>query len=301
MIESIDVYEKQEEMTRLTSYISVSSKRYQYGPMIIWLMGFMMMSATAYGAGGGTDSGPVPSFINIYQIIGDYGGLPSRWISLLSGVFALMLLTWIAYRYQQYVSRCLENQNLEPSGRFRLETIIEAIARAIADLSGDLFGQRMVNHSSMMAALFLFILIINLSGLCPFLPPASGDFSANLGIAITVFFLYNLAGIKAQGGWSYLKHFAGPKVNIPVLGLVLPVLIFAVEMISHGFRPVSLSLRLMGNIFGDHMLVGVFTGVVYWVLPAILLFFGVLVSIVQAFVFSLLSGIYVALAVSSDH
>lgn len=264
---------------------------------------YLCLSDRALAAGGGDEGSAIPSFINVYQLAAEGVGLDSRFIPLLSGLVALMVLSWLGLRYRRYVERSLAHNELAPSGRFSLETVTEAIAKLMADLGGDLFGQglKAQQHCALMTALFLFILITNLSGLCPFLPPASGDFSANLGIALVVFALYNFAGMKAQGVLSYLQHFAGPKIKIPVVGLVLPVLIFAVEIISHGFRPVSLSLRLMGNIFGDHMLVGVFTGMVYWVIPSILLFFGVLVSIVQAFVFSLLSGIYVALAISSDH
>ena len=93
-----------------------------------------------------------------------------------------------------------------------------------------------------------------------------------------------MAGVKEHGLGPYIKHFSGPSIKIPVLGLLLPMLIFLIEMISHGFRPVSLSLRLMGNIFGDHMLVAVFTGIVGLFVPSILMFFGVLVSMVQSFV-----------------
>ena len=271
-----------------------------------WLLVFLCFgqAGLAYAAGGGDkENGPIPQFLNVYHIVVDSLGIDARAIPFLSGLVALIVLSLIGLRYKLYVERALTTNQLEPPLKFRLETVTEAIAKLMADLGGDLFGHQSQahQHSALMAALFFFILITNLSGLCPFLPPASGDFSANLGIALVVFVLYHFAGVKAQGGLAYIKHFAGPKINIPLVGLLLPVLIFAVEMISHGFRPISLSLRLMGNIFGDHMLVGVFTGMVYWVVPSMLLFFGVLVSIVQAFVFSLLSGIYVALAVSSDH
>ena len=243
---------------------------------------------------------PFLLFLNLYKELAGFIGLDSGFVPLLSGVLTLLVLAVIGYRYKRYVSRSLESE-WEPSGKFSLETVTEAVAKMMDDLGQDLFHKKNSPYTHLMAALFFFILITNLSGLIPFLPPASGEFSANLGVALVVFCVYNLAGIKVQGGLTYLKHFAGPKVKIPLLGILLPILIFSVEMISHGFRPVSLALRLTGNIFGDHMLVSVFTGMVYWLIPSVLLFFGVLVSLVQAFVFSLLSGIYVAMAVSSDH
>lgn len=263
--------------------------------------GMLMLPSVALGADGDQAGGPVPSFWNAYQYVLDFFGWSSRALPFASGVLSLAVLAILGWRYQRYVKRCLKKDLIEPTGQFSLETIIEAIAEMMYNLGRDLFGENQKACVALITALFLFILIKNLSGLIPFLPPASGDFSANLGMGIAVFFVYNIAGIRAMGWGPYIKHFAGPKVPIPVLGVLLPLFIFVVEIISHGFRPVSLSLRLMGNIFGDHMLVAVFTGMVYWVVPSILLFFGVLVSLVQAFVFSLLSGIYLSMAVSHDH
>ena len=120
-------------------------------------------------------------------------------------------------------------------------------------------------------------------------------------MGLIVFVWYNYAGVKEHGLGPYIKHFSGPTIKIPVLGLLLPILIFAIEISSHRFRPVSLSLRLMGNIFGDHMLLSVFTGMVYLLVPSLLMFFGLLVSMVQSFVFTLLSAIYISMAVSHDH
>lgn len=259
-----------------------------------------LLAADAYGAGGAEGSS-VPQFWNAYQATAGALGWSDYVLPLLSGLLSLLVLTFIGWRYQRYVKRCLISGDVEPSGRFSLVSLTEAIAKMIYDLGGDLLGKTHLPMASVIAALFFFILITNLSGLIPFFPPASGDFSANLGLGLMVFVIYHVAGVRAQGWLPYIKHFAGPKVPIPVLGVLLPLLIFVVEIISHSFRPVSLSLRLMGNIFGDHMLVAVFTGMVYGVIPSILLFFGVLVSLVQAFVFSLLSGIYLSMAVSHDH
>ena len=78
-------------------------------------------------------------------------------------------------------------------------------------------------------------------------------------------------------------------------------LIFFIEMIGAFARPVSLALRLYGNIFGDHLVLSVFTGLTYFVAPALLLFFGLLVACLQSFVFTLLTSIYISLSISHDH
>ncbi|MCY4443742.1 MAG: F0F1 ATP synthase subunit A [Proteobacteria bacterium] len=266
-----------------------------------WLVGSVVFTGVAWAAGSGGEDSAVPTFFNIYQQIAYVLGLSEKVYPFMSALLALAVIAVMGLRYRSYVRRCLASDQLEPKEKFSLESLTETIAKFIYDLSKDLFSKASPHGTALIASLFLFVLVMNLSGLIPFLPPGSGDFSANLGIGLSVFVVYHVAGIRAQGFWPYIKHFSGPKVNIPVLGLLLPILIFVVEIISHSFRPVSLSLRLMGNIFGDHMLVGVFTGMVTWFIPSLLLFFGVLVSIVQAFVFSLLSGIYLSMAVSEDH
>ena len=268
---------------------------------VVFFLIIIFSDAYVYAAGSSQQSSAIPEFFNFYQFIAKSIGLGYNSHAFLSGLFAILILTILGYLYKTHVQKLIKTKDYVPSDKFSINTLTENIAIMFDKLGTDLFPAKYHHYMSLMLTLFFFIVIINLSGLVPFLPPASVDFSANLGVALSVFVLYNYAGIKHQGLVSYLRHFAGPKVNIPVLGIVIMVLIFAIELISHSFRPASLSLRLMGNIFGDHMLVSVFTGMVYWIIPSILMFFGVLVSIIQAFVFALLSGIYVSMAVSDDH
>jgi F-type H+-transporting ATPase subunit a len=111
---------------------------------------------------------------------------------------------------------------------------------------------------------------------------------------------------------SYFKHFVGPMTSLPGNSILsklafLPVLVisvmffFVLEVFSHGFRPVSLSLRLFGNMMGDHEVIGAFIGLTKLVVPVAFYAMGTLVCLIQAFVFTLLSMIYVALAVSEGH
>ena len=144
-----------------------------------------------------------------------------------------------------------------------------------------------------MCGLFLFILVSNLTGLVPGFVPSTESINTNLAMGLMVYVIYNLAGIK-EHGWAYVKQFLGPV-------WWLAPLFFCIEFISHLARPMSLSLRLYGNIFGDHLVLSVFTGLTWLVLPAFLLFFGLLVAVLQSFVFTLLTGIYLSLALSHDH
>ena len=104
------------------------------------------------------------------------------------------------------------------------------------------------------------------------------------------FLAFNYYGFKVQG-IGYLKHFAGPI-------LWLAPLMFALELVGTLVRPVSLGLRLFGNLFGDHLVLEIFTGLTKVGVPVVFYMLGTLVSVIQAFVFTLLSMIYIALAVA---
>ena len=152
--------------------------------------------------------------------------------------------------------------------------------------------------------MFIYILIGNLMGLMPgFLPPTD-KMTHNGAIALTSFLLFLSVGLT-RDPIGFLKHLAGPV-------LFLIPLIFAIELLGLILRPVTLSFRLSGNMFGDHAVFGVMSEMVrtfidpVWgqlvPVPAIFLALGLVVSFIQAFVFSLLSTIYIGLSVPHhDH
>ena len=140
--------------------------------------------------------------------------------------------------------------------------------------------------------LFLFILFSNLLALIPgFLPPTD-TLKTNLGLAILVFLATHVLGVKEHGP-KYFKHFLGP--FLPLFFLMLPI-----EIISHIARPVSLAMRLLGNISADHAVVIAFFGVIPLLVPVPFLVMGVFVSVVQAVVFSLLATVYIGGAIAHE-
>lgn len=141
--------------------------------------------------------------------------------------------------------------------------------------------------------IFIFILINNMMGLIPGMSSATTDISTNFGIAVVVFLMTHVLGFKANGV-GYLKHFMGPM-------LALAPLMFVIELVSHVVRPVSLSIRLYGNMFGDHTVLSIFSGLVPLFVPVIFLTLGLMVCIIQAFVFTLLSMVYFSLAMAHEH
>jgi F-type H+-transporting ATPase subunit a len=148
------------------------------------------------------------------------------------------------------------------------------------------------DYFPLLAAIFIYVFLSNLLGVIPgFLPPTS-NINTNLAIGLTVFIYYNAMGIKRTGFKNYLNHFLGPT-------LWLAPLMFVIELIGHSVRPVSLSLRLFGNINGDHLVLSTFAGLTPLVVPVVFSLFGIFVAFIQAFVFTLLSTIYVGLAVET--
>lgn len=142
----------------------------------------------------------------------------------------------------------------------------------------------------LVTAAAIFILLSNLLTLVPgFLPPTQ-SFNTTLALGLIAFIYYNYHGIRTHGLLKYLKHFMGPM-------LALAPLMLAIEIISHCVRPLSLGLRLMGNMFGDHQVLFIFMSFGLPLIPLPIMALGTLVCIVQTVVFTLLFIVYLALAV----
>ncbi|HEX2225700.1 MAG TPA: F0F1 ATP synthase subunit A [Candidatus Binatia bacterium] len=198
-----------------------------------------------------------------------------------------------------------------PAAGLNARNIAELGLQLVVSQSDAIIGKQGRKYVPFFATFFFFILLSNLMGLLPGFAPPTGNLNTTLGLALVSFIGYNVIGAREQGT-DYLKHFFGPMTSLPgksIIGKValLPVLLisvmffFILEAFSHGFRPVSLSLRLFGNMMGDHQVIEAFISLTKLVVPVAFYMMGTLVSVIQAFVFTLLSMIYVALAVSHGH
>jgi F-type H+-transporting ATPase subunit a len=146
----------------------------------------------------------------------------------------------------------------------------------------------------MFSAIFLFVLANNLMGIIPGMTPATENINTTFAMGLFTFLAYNMYGIK-ENGIGYLQHFLGPIIWLAPI--MLPI-----ELISHMVRPFSLGLRLANVMMGDHTVVGIFLGLGPGVvLPIPFYLLGIFVCFVQAFVFTLLSMVYVAMATAHDH
>lgn len=180
-----------------------------------------------------------------------------------------------------------------PEKRINIKAFFEIFVEQICLLSDSIVGLKGRAMLPLFCFVFLFIWIQNLLGLIPgFLPP-SQNINATMALGVLSFLAYNFYGLK-EHGWAYFKQFLGPV-------LFLAPLFFFIEVLSHLFRSVSLGFRLFGNMMGDHIVIGIFLDMVPFLIPVIFYFLGFFVCTLQAFVFTILSMVYVSLAVSDNH
>jgi F-type H+-transporting ATPase subunit a len=125
-------------------------------------------------------------------------------------------------------------------------------------------------------------------------PAPTSSIMVTLGIAVPTFFYYNFHGLREQGFVGYIKHLAGPV-------WWMAWLIFPIEVVSHLARIMSLSVRLYANMFAGDLVTLVFFSLIPVGIPVIFLGLHLFVSLIQAFVFMLLTMIYLSLAVSHEH
>jgi F-type H+-transporting ATPase subunit a len=220
-------------------------------------------------------------------------------------MIVLTALAFVASRNVQLVPRGVQNF---------MEVVLEQILQLIDDVMGP-EGRR---YLPLIATLGLFILTANLESLIPGFAGPTANLNTTAACAIVVFFAYHYIGIRKQGALTYLKHFMGP-VPLP-----LKPLMFVIEIISHLARPLSLTLRLFGNMVGGHILLAIIfflmglQGLIGWALSGsipgaivgglgglVMIVFTVgflyplkiLVSLLQAFIFIMLTMLYISGAI----
>jgi F-type H+-transporting ATPase subunit a len=176
-----------------------------------------------------------------------------------------------------------------------VEVLTEAILKLVDDNIGHKWGPRLFPF---ICTIFLFILLCNFMGLIPGFASSTANINTNAAMAVPVFLLTHYYGFRAHGG-SYLLHFLGPIRSLTALPLM--ILMFVTEFIGHIARPLTLTVRLFGNMTAKHIILMVLGIISPWVIPTAILGLGVLVALVQAFVFTLLATLYLAGAVEEAH
>ncbi len=182
---------------------------------------------------------------------------------------------------------------------------LEAGYLAIKDLVVNVIGENGFKYFPVLATFAVLILISNLMGFVPLFMPPTESVNVTFALGLASFLYFNYIGIKENGLGKYIAHFAGPK--LPLLMLPITALIFIIEIISTLFRPFTLGVRLFANMFADTTLYTEISNLYppfthFGVQFLLLLPLGLFVAMVQTLVFTLLSMIYINLALPHhDH
>ena len=191
------------------------------------------------------------------------------------------------------VRSAMSNLQMVPKGT---QNLMEAYIGGVLQMGKDVMGEENARkYVPLIATIGLFVAIANLIGVIPGFEAPSAFLEFALTLAITVFVYYNYVGIKKQGVIKYFKHFMGPV-------WWLYWLMFPIEIVSHFSRLVSLSFRLFGNVKGDDMFLMVILMLAPWLLPMIPFALLTFMAFLQAFIFMMLTTVYIGSAIAvEDH
>jgi len=210
---------------------------------------------------------------------------------------SILLLIVVTLGYMQLKKA---KDQIIPDEKLTFRNVVELIVEALSNFTADTMGPRGAEFMLIIGTLALFILFNNLSGLIPGFLPATDNVNTTFACSLTVFFLTHIYGFR-EHGVKYLKHFVFYSPALPLIAnIILSILMCPIELIGHFARPLSLGLRLFGNITGDHLVTAIFFGLIPFLIPVIFMFLGLFVSFVQAFVFSLLSMVYFSGAIAHE-
>jgi F-type H+-transporting ATPase subunit a len=239
--------------------------------------------------------------VNLFQSLEHATHVP--WV-IWSALFvaAIVLLTGFVVRARLAGA----DGGLVPDAGFTLRNCVELIGEMLANLAEQNMGPHWRRYFPFVATIFLYILFANLIGLVPGFQGATRSANVTWGWAIISFVVHQYVGIK-EHGFAYVNHFLGPSLYDLKLGgktyhlrLLAPLMI-VIELISHLSRVFTLAVRLLANMTADHIVVGIWIGMVPLVIPAVFMGMGVFVSFLQAYVFAMLSMIYIGLALEEAH
>jgi F-type H+-transporting ATPase subunit a len=239
--------------------------------------------------------------MSIYSPLADVGIPVVVQSAFLAG--AMLVLTGLAVRRELAASA---DGGLIPDARLSLRNLVELVVDALVELARDIIGPEYERFMGLVGTLFLFILLSNFMGLIPGVGGSTSFYETTWAWAIVSFVVYNYVGIRKHGR-RYILQFCGPSFDIPLGGgreIHFPVLFWffiPLEVPLHLARMLTLSVRLLANMFADHLVVGLWLGLMPFLVPALFLGLGAMVAVVQAFVFTLLTMTYIGMALAEPH
>ena len=229
-------------------------------------------------------AGPVDALL---QAVGVHPANPAAPIDNTFAVELLVVLGFIAFFTVVRLSLSVEKPGTP-------QQVAEKLHELVGGQAESIIGHGYERFQAFVTCVFLFILTCNLLGLIPGIDAPTMSPVVPLGVAVSVFLYYNFHGVRAQGPVGYLKHFAGPIWWVAWL-------LFPIEIISHLARMMSLTIRLWANMFAGDLVTLVFFSLIPVGIPVIFLGLHLGVSVIQAFVFTLLAMIYLGQAVVHEH
>lgn len=209
---------------------------------------------------------------------------------------AFVTYSWVAMAFLLGVAVLVRSSiKLIPQGA---QNTVEAAAEMLLNLAESNIGHMGKHFFPLIATLGLYIMVCNFLGLIPGFEAPTSNINTTASLAIPVFLATHYYGIKIHK-FSYIKHFVGPMRSLVALPLMM--LMFFIELIGHIARPLTLSVRLFGNMIAKHKILLILGLLAPAIVPTAVLGLGVLVSVIQAFVFVLLTTLYLAGAVEESH
>ncbi len=214
----------------------------------------------------------------------------------ISGIPPYVTYSWVAMTILLVLAVVVRlSLKLIPVG---VQNVVEAVVELLLNFSKETIGHKGEHFFPFIATIAMYIFVCNFLGLIPGFEAPTSNLNTNAAMAIPVFLATHYYGVRAHG-IGYIKHFVGPVRSI--IALPLMMLMFIIEVIGHLSRPLTLSVRLFGNMMAKHMLLLILAMLAPWLVPLPILALGVLVSVVQTAVFVLLTALYLAGAVEDAH
>lgn len=239
--------------------------------------------------------------MNVFLWLEEATGIP--WVAI-SASFVFVILFACGLRVRSVIVG--SGGNVIPDRGLSIRNLFEVIVEMLAGLAEQNMGVDWRRWFPVVGTLFVFILVSNLIGLVPGISGATSDCNTTFAWALIAFLISEWAGVEKHG-WAYINHFLGPSLFDIELGgkkyhvRALAPLFIVLELIAHLARVLSLGIRLLANMFADHTVVGVWILLVPVLLPAVFMGLGVLIAFLQAYVFALLTMIYIGLALEEAH
>ena len=235
---------------------------------------------------------------------------------------SLLLVGAVSYKLTapKLNAQTLNDKDFVPTSNLGPRNLLDLAASFVQGIARDNIGPHYADYLPLLVFIFMWTLVNNLLGMLPGMGSATDNYNTTLSMGLVSFVYYNAMGFRALG-WKYLEHYTGHLHG--ALLIFLGPLMFVIEVVSNLARPLSLGIRLRSNIFGDHMVYGIISGLVKglgdaiglklgvvgsaigWVITALgpvpIVALGLMVCVIQAYVFTLLTTIYIGMATAHSH